>query len=174
MGCGTALVRGWGGGPAGRPVCGCGLTDMRIDLRTLPKEGTLAPCSPSLPLQEDLNNYGKGHHLIGFWRYPGQLLSSSILQVGQLMPTELKLFAWLTQRQNPWSPDLALRSQIFLRLAFGSHGRDGEQGEKTGNRHSLRKCSLCSISSGKPLPAPPGLGAPLVPCLLHSRHSGVY
>lgn len=37
--------------------------DMRTDLRALPKEGTLAPCSPSLALQGELNSYNKEHHL---------------------------------------------------------------------------------------------------------------
>lgn len=145
--------------------------DMRTDLRTLPKEGTLAPCPLFLPLQKELISYDKGHHLyccaplLGFGDAQGTAFYPHCTDgIAEAHRGE--------DGQNLWSPDRALRSQqIFLRLAsegvlamMESRPRDLEAGGES--------VVLVPFSVGRPLPAPTGLGAALVPCPLFVRHSG--
>lgn len=65
----------------------------------------------------------------------------------------MKLLAWLTQGQSPWSPDCAEASQICLR---------GPEGWRQAHPGSV-PVALFPVE-GPPPPVSTGPGAPLVPC----------
>lgn len=81
--------------------------------------------------------------------------------MGCLKPREVKLLAWLTQGQSPWSPDCAEVSQIFRRLALA-----GVMAMMESNARGLEEAQPESVPFPveRPLPARTELGAPLVPC----------